>query len=259
MMRKLMILCIFILCLPTVGYAESWGYKKSDEKEVAPEFGRYTSLVEPFDALYKGNGENRKIYLTFDNGYEQGYTEEVLQVLRKKDVPATFFLTGHYVKSAPELVKQMNRDGHLIGNHSYSHRDFTTLSKEELKQDVKKLEEEVKKLTSQETMTFLRPPKGTFNERSLEWTREMGYIHAFWSLAFVDWNTDRQKGWEHAYQTLVEQVHPGAVVLLHTVSEDNKDALAPFIDEMRKRGYEFGTLNELLAQENVLLPMSGIR
>ncbi|WP_082235049.1 delta-lactam-biosynthetic de-N-acetylase [Halobacillus massiliensis] len=252
-MKKLiaLILVTAILASPTAVYAEGWGFSKNKNGKL-PEVGRYGPMVEEYDGFYADKSGDKMVYFTFDNGYEQGYTGKVLDVLKEQQVPATFFVTGHYINSAPELVKRMNEEGHLIGNHSWSHPDFTKISKAEMKKELDQVNESVQKLTDQEAMTFVRPPRGTFNSQSLKWAQEFGYTHAFWSIAFKDWETDNQKGWEYAYNNVLEQIHPGAVILMHTVSEDNAEALEQMIVELRKRGYQFGSLNDLMAKE--LLP-----
>ncbi|ASF38388.1 delta-lactam-biosynthetic de-N-acetylase [Halobacillus halophilus] len=252
-MLSLLVAFTFLL-QPLSIQAEGWGYKKSNNGE-APDVGRYGPMLEKEDGFYVDSSGAPVIYLTFDNGYEQGYTGKVLDILKEKEVPATFFVTGHYIQSAPDLLKRMANEGHLIGNHSWSHPDFTKVSKEQMKEELDKVNQEVKKLTDQETMTFVRPPRGTFNEQTLKWAKEFGYTHAFWSLAFKDWETNNQKGWEYAYHSVLDQIHPGAVILLHTVSQDNAEALEQLIDELRKRGYHFGSLNDLMVKKLLPFPI----
>lgn len=262
-MKKILcfLLSIVLLTLiPAVGSsaAESsqsygWGYKKGTNHE-PPEVGKYEQLLDKYGSYYRDTSGDKVVYLTFDNGYEQGYTEKILDVLKRKKVPAAFFVTGHYVQSAPELVKRMVQEGHIVGNHSYHHPDFTKLSKQKMKKELDTLEKAVADITKQDKMKYMRPPKGTFSERTLAWARDMGYIHMFWSLAFVDWNTNKQKGWEQAYRQVVDQVHPGAVILLHTVSKDNAEALEYLIDDLRKQGYTFKSLDHLVMKD--LLPAS---
>nr|WP_110943255.1 polysaccharide deacetylase family protein [Virgibacillus senegalensis] len=163
-------------------------------------------------------------------------------------------MTGHYVDSSPELVKRMVNEGHIVGNHSYHHPDFTKLSKQKMKEELDRLESAVAKISDQKKMQYVRPPKGTFTEQSIKWANELGYIHMFWSLAFVDWNTNSQKGWRSAYQQVINQVHPGAVILLHTVSEDNAEALEYMIDDMRKQGYTFKSLDDLVMKDMLPRP-----
>lgn len=231
-------------------YGYGWGYKKSNDNQL-PDFGKYADIVKDYDVIYAHLTDEKVIYLTFDNGYEQGYTAGILDILKKHEVPATFFVTGHYVETAPELVKRMVDEGHIIGNHSYNHPDFTTMTKTEIKKELDMLEKAVAQISGQKEMMYLRPPRGTFNEKTLQWTSELGYVHVFWSLAFKDWETDRQKGLEYAFHEIVSQVHPGAIVLLHTVSKDNAEALDKVIEHLKAEGYQFKSLDDLMIEQLV--------
>lgn len=254
--RLLLITCMLLLIFSlfpqpmTASAGYGWGYKKNNDNKL-PDIGKYEQMLEEYGAYYADLSGEKNIYLTFDNGYEQGYTEKVLNVLNEEDVPATFFVTGHYVKSEPKLVKRMVDEGHIIGNHSYHHPDFTILSKEKIKEELETLEEAVAEVSDQKELKYLRPPRGTFNERTLKWSNELGYKHIFWSLAFNDWLTDKQKGWKYAYDQILEQVHPGAIVLLHTVSSDNADALSKVIKELKNKGYTFKSLDDLVFKDTM--------
>lgn len=227
-----------------------WGYKKNTDHEI-PEIGEYQDILEKYDAYYVDESGEKNIYLTFDNGYEQGYTKDILNVLKEENVPATFFVTGHYVKEEPALVKRMVDDGHIIGNHSYHHPDFSVMRKQEIEKELTDLEKAVADVSDQKQLTYLRPPRGIFSENTLQWTKELGYTHIFWSLAFKDWNTDSQKGWQYAYDEIMEQIHPGAIILLHTVSSDNADALEKVIKELKKQGYTFKSLDHLVLKNEL--------
>ncbi|MFC4556813.1 delta-lactam-biosynthetic de-N-acetylase [Virgibacillus kekensis] len=233
-----------------------WGYKKNTEHKI-PEVGKYKSVLDEYGAYYADHSGEKVLYLTFDNGYEQGYTDDILDVLKKENVPAVFFVTGHYVKSEPELVKRMVEEGHIVGNHSYHHPEFTRISKESMKEELESLEQAVAKVSDQEKLKYVRPPKGIFSEKTLEWANELGYIHIFWSLAFTDWNTNDQKGWQYAFDNIMEQIHPGAIMLLHTVSQDNAEALDKMITELKKQGYTFKSLDYLVMKNLLPRPLYG--
>lgn len=241
-------ICLTFIMVPDSVNAYGWGYQRNTNHEV-PEIGSYQQILDKYNAYYADLSGEKVIYLTFDNGYEQGYTADVLDVLKEESVPATFFVTGHYVKSEPDLIKRMVDDGHMIGNHSYHHPDFTVLTKQRMKKEVDELQEAVAEVSNQKELTYLRPPRGMFNEQTLEWANELGYIHIFWSLAFVDWDTAGQKGWKYAYDQIMEQIHPGAIVLLHTVSSDNAKALAKVIKELKEQQYEFRSLDDLILKD----------
>ncbi|GGB59699.1 peptidoglycan-N-acetylmuramic acid deacetylase PdaA [Lentibacillus populi] len=242
-------LFVFFYMNPAV-HAQSfgWGYKKNSDHKV-PEIGKYRDMLDKYGAYYADHSGDKVVYLTFDNGYEQGYTDDILDVLKAEDVPATFFVTGHYVKSEPDLVKRMANEGHIIGNHSYHHPDLTILTKDSMKMELEELEKAVAAITDQKQLKYMRPPKGVFNERSLKWANDLGYIHIFWSLAFADWNTKAQKGGQYAFDQIMKQMHPGAIILLHTVSSDNADALSKLIKELKSQGYQFKSLDDLVLKD----------
>lgn len=255
MIKRMMFILIIVLTsftgfLITQNHVEAfgWGYKKNDQHQL-PDIGKYRDILHKHQAYYADESGDKVIYLTFDNGYEQGHTGDILDVLKKNGVPATFFVTGHYVEEEPELVKRMVDEGHIIGNHSYHHPDFTVISKQSMQEELESLEQAVAKVSDQKELKYLRPPRGTFNEQTLKWANELGYIHVFWSLAFKDWLTADQKGWQYAYDQIMDQIHPGAIVLLHTVSSDNADALERVINNLKKQGYSFKSLDDLLLKE----------
>lgn len=255
MMRKRIGLVVVVMLLSfligvhsyeAAGYG--WGYQKNTDHKI-PGIGKYAEILKKYGAYYVDDSGDKDIYLTFDNGYEQGYTADVLNILKEAKVPATFFVTGHYVKEEPELVKRIVDEGHIIGNHSYHHPDFSILTKNAVKEELETLESAVGEVSDQKELRYLRPPRGIFNEQTLKWSNELGYTHIFWSLAFADWKTDQQKGGDYAYNSVTEQIHPGAIILLHTVSSDNADALARIIKDLRKDGYTFKSLDDLFVKD----------
>ncbi len=229
-------------------YAYGFGYKRGETNQ-PPEIGHYQSLLEQGEGYYLDQSGEKVIYLTFDHGYEKGYTEGILDVLQEENVPACFFVTGHYVRSATDIVKRMARDQHLIGNHTYHHYDLTTLTEQAFKEEIQTLEKAIELLLPDVKMMYMRPPKGIFNEQTLSWTSDLGYRQMFWSIAYVDWHEDREVGYEYPYNQVMDQLHPGAVILMHAVSEDNLLALRAIIQEAKQQGYRFGTLDELVFKE----------
>ncbi|MGE8203058.1 delta-lactam-biosynthetic de-N-acetylase [Heyndrickxia sp. NPDC080065] len=226
-----------------------WGFTKGKNEQQADAGKEYDQLLQKYNAFYKGNPNDKILYLTFDNGYENGYTPKVLDVLKKEKVPAIFFVTGHYLKSKPELVKRMVNEGHIVGNHSWSHPDMTQISDEKLKEELKRVKEETARITTQKEMHYLRPPRGILSERTMQLANQEGYTHVLWSIAFKDWNVDQQKGWKYSYDNIMAQVHPGAVMLLHTVSKDNAEALEKVIKDLKARGYTFKSLDYFMMKE----------
>jgi len=251
MKRYLSIVAVLMLFIPNVTYAVSnqpihWGFKKARDEQQPEAGAAYDQLLEKYGAIYKGDPNSKTLYLTFDAGYENGQTPKILDVLEKEKVPATFFVTGHFLESQPELSKRMVKEGHIIGNHSWHHPDFTQVSDERVREELQKVKEKAKELTGQKEMKYLRPPRGVFSERTLQIAKEEGYTHIFWSLAYVDWNISQQKGWQYAYDNIMKQIHPGCILLLHSVSKDNADALEKVIKDLKKKGYKFKSLDHLM-------------
>lgn len=233
-----------------------WGFKRNTNHEPPSAGQELDQLLAKYGSFYLGDVSSKTIYLTFDNGYENGYTAQILDILKEKQVPATFFVTGHYLKTQPDLVRRMVREGHIVGNHSWSHPDLTQVSDERFRQELERVEQEFERITGEKKMAYLRPPRGIFSERTLALSAELGYRNVFWSLAFVDWQTDRQRGWQYAYRNIMDQIHPGAVILLHTVSRDNAEALAKVIDDLKAQEYQFASLDDLVEDQlfNTSLP-----
>ncbi|WP_445670237.1 delta-lactam-biosynthetic de-N-acetylase [Paenibacillus sp. PL2-23] len=233
-----------------------FGFKKSVNGQL-PSIDQegFKPVVEKHGALFLGDTSRKELFLTFDNGYENGLTGKILDVLKEKKVPAAFFVTGHYIKDQPELLKRMAAEGHIIGNHSWSHPDMTSLSEESIKLELEKVKEQVRLVAGQQEMEYLRPPRGIFNDKVLATSKAAGYTSVFWSIAYKDWDVRAQKGASFAFQQVTKQLHPGAILLLHAVSQDNADALGSIIDEARRQGYEFQSLDALHStQQDELLP-----
>lgn len=261
--RFVIILAVFGLVLAGVSYPAvpavaasadvpyHFGFKKSVGGQL-PSINEegFKEIVDKHEAIFLGDTSSKDLFLTFDNGYENGYTAPILDTLKAKKVPAIFFITGHYVKDQPGLVKRMAAEGHLVGNHSWSHPDMTTISDERIREELDKVKQETAKLTGSPNMAYLRPPRGIFSDRTLRVTKELGYINVFWSIAYKDWDVNDQKGAGYAYQKVVSQLHPGAVILLHSVSKDNAAALGSIIDEARRQGYTFKSLDQLHKKQN---------
>lgn len=226
--------------------AYHFGFKKSVNGQL-PSIDQegFKGIVTKHGALFLGDTSKKELFLTFDNGYENGYTTKILDVLKEKKAPAAFFVTGHYVKDQPELIKRMALEGHIVGNHSWSHPDMSQLTETQIKMELDKVKDQVLQLTGQSEMRYLRPPRGIFNERVLAASKQFGYTNVFWSVAYKDWDVKAQKGSQFAFNQVMKQLHPGAIILLHSVSKDNTEALGSVIDEARKQGYEFKSLDEL--------------
>lgn len=227
----------------------NWNFKPAKNNEPATTEPLYEELLEKYGGFYIGDTSKKELYLTFDNGYENGYTIKVLDVLKEKEVPAAFFVTGHYLDKERDLIQRMVDEGHIIGNHSYHHPSLPEVSDERLERELLTLQSLYEELTGKDDMRYLRPPRGTFSERTLAKTADLGYINVFWSFAYMDWEVNKQRGWKYAYDSIMNRVHPGAILLLHSVSSDNANALGKVIDDLREQGYEFKSLDELVLKK----------
>lgn len=220
-----------------------WGIKRSDNHE-QPDLGsKNKQLIDKYSGIAMGNKEKKYVYLTFDEGYEAGYTPRILQVLKQNDVKATFFLTAHFVNTQENLVKEMIADGQTIGNHTVNHKSMPDLTDEKVKQEVMDLHTAVYQKFGYE-MKYIRPPKGEFSERTLGITNNLGYTTTMWSFAYDDWNENKQDREEYAKKKILDNIHPGCVMLLHGNSKDNINILDSVIKEIKNMGYEFKSLDE---------------
>ena len=188
------------------------------------------------NSLFIGEAANKRLWLTFDEGYENGYTEKILDTLASKGVKATFFITRDYAEKNPGLIKRMISEGHTIGNHSYSHPSLPDCSNEDLYNELMLLHNYISKEFGYD-MYVMRPPRGEFSERVLACAKELGYTTVLWSFAYRDWLTDDQPDPAAAYEKVTEKTHNGAVYLLHAVSKTNTEILPRVIDYWRENGY----------------------
>lgn len=223
----------------------SWGL--SFRQEGMPPIGNAgRDQLARLGAAYIGNTEEKVLYLTFDAGYENGCTAQILDVLKANEVPAAFFLVGNYIEKNPDLVRRMVKEGHIVGNHTMHHCDMSKLSdKTAFSKELTDLETLYKDTTGQEMPKYYRPPQGIYSEENLRMAQELGYQTVFWSLAYVDWNNDAQPTKEAAFGKLLPRTHNGAVVLLHSTSKTNAEILNELIGKWKAQGYRFGTVEEL--------------
>ena len=186
------------------------------------------------------------LYLTFDAGYEAGYTEQILDVLKQHNVRAAFFVVGNYLETSPELVKRMAEDGHIVGNHTWHHYDMSQIADlQTFTQELQSVSDRYREITGEELPHYYRPPQGIYSEENLKMAKQLGYKTVFWSLAYVDWYRDDQPTPEQAYAKLLPRIHPGAIVLLHSTSATNAEILDELLGKWEDMGYRFGTLDEL--------------
>jgi peptidoglycan-N-acetylmuramic acid deacetylase len=220
-----------------------WGVRVLPNHQTPEITPKAMELIKKYDAIFVGDTTKKVVYLTFDEGYEAGYTPKILDILKENNVKAAFFVTGPYVKEHADLVKRMVEEGHIVGNHTVNHPSLPTLSDEKVKEEITKLGDMFKELTGKK-MKYFRPPKGEYSERTLYLTKSLGYRTVFWSLAMADWQP-LPGGPEESYNTVIRRLHPGAVILLHAVSKDNVIALDRIIKSVKAEGYEFKTLDDI--------------
>lgn len=220
-----------------------WGIKRTDNNE-QPDVGKTNKeLLEKYNSIFMGNSDKKVVYLTFDAGYEAGYTSKILDTLKENNVKATFFITGHYLNTASEFVERMIEEGHIVGNHTVNHKCLTEISLDEINKEVMNLHTAVYEKFGYE-MKYFRPPKGEFSEKALSYINSLGYTSALWSLAYDDWDENKQGREEYAKKKIIENLHNGAVILLHSNSKDNCNVLDSVIKEIKQKGYEIKSLDE---------------
>lgn len=228
--------------------AENWGLGGFGDagSETRPTGNATAESLAEYDAYYIGDAAEKVIYLTFDCGYENGNTDAILTALKNHNVPATFFVVGHYLESAPDMIKRMVEEGHTVGNHTYHHPDMSQILDEAtFCKEMEDTSNLYKEITGQDMAMYYRPPQGKYSTSNLEMAQKMGYSTFFWSLAYVDWNVDDQPSCEEAMEKMTSRIHPGAVVLLHNTSSTNAEVLDDLLTKWKSMGYSFGTLEEL--------------
>lgn len=220
-----------------------WGIKRNDNHE-QPDLGKEnTELIQKYNGIAMGNKDSKNVYLTFDLGYEAGYTEKILDVLKENDVKACFFITAHYFNTHSELVKRMIEEGHDVGNHTVNHKSLPEISADEVKSEVMNLHTAIYEEFGYE-MKYIRPPKGEYSERTLQICNELNYQTIMWSFAYDDWEESKQGREEYGKQKILNNLHNGEVMLLHGTSKDNMNILDECIKKTKEQGYEFKKLEE---------------
>lgn len=198
-----------------------------------------------YDAYFVGDGSEKVIYLTFDCGYENGNTGAILDALKKHNVPATFFVVGHFLETAPDLVKRMVEEGHMVGNHTYHHPDMSAISSlDTFEKELDDVADSFYEITGTKLAPYYRPPQGKANAENIRMAQQLGYSTIFWSLAYVDWDTENQPSHDAAFDKLTSRIHPGAIVLLHNTSRTNGEILDELLTKWEEMGYHFAPLSQ---------------
>jgi len=221
-----------------------WGLLRQPNNQTPKPDPGANEVLTRYGGMFVGDVTKKTIYLTFDEGYENGFTSKILDTLRDNNVKAAFFITGPYLKEHQDLVRRMVEEGHTVGNHTIHHPSLPEKSDSEIEEEVLGLERAFTEKFGAK-MKFLRPPKGEYSEKSLSITNKLGYTNMFWSFAYDDWHRDKIRGPEYAYKMVINNLHNGEIMLLHAVSKDNADALDMIIKGVRESGYEFGDVETL--------------
>lgn len=223
----------------------NWGlhFGKNGETPVG---NASADFLKQYNAFYTGDTAKKVLYLTFDAGYDNGYTAGILDILKKHNAPATFFLVGNFLETQPELVKRMVAEGHLVGNHTYHHPDMSKIATNaDFMRELSSLENKFKEITGADMPKLYRPPQGKYSEENLKQASAAGYKTVFWSLAYVDWYVDDQPTKDEAFAKLLPRTHSGAVVLLHSTSRTNCEILDELLTKWKEMGYTFGALTDI--------------
>ncbi len=219
----------------------AWWFKPNKE-HVTPEINLKINFdLSKYDAHYVGDTSKKVLYLTFDEGYENGYTPKILDILKANDVKAIFFVTSPYVKDNPDIIKRMVEEGHIVGNHTNHHPSMpsVTNSEEKFNNEFSDVEAKYKEITGENMPLYFRPPMGEYSEKSLAMTKNLGYKTLFWSFAYHDWDINKQPDPVKAKDTIMNGLHNGSILLIHAVSKTNTEILDSVLKESKAQGYEF--------------------
>jgi peptidoglycan-N-acetylmuramic acid deacetylase len=203
--------------------------------------------IEQYDGYYVNTeaGEEKVMYLTFDCGYENGYTEEMLDILKKHNAKACFFVTQTYIRDNVEIVKRMKEEGHQVGNHTVTHPSMPDISVEKMKEELNTCADYMKEATGYDMDMYFRPPSGEYSERVLQLAKDMGYKTIFWSMAYLDYDVNNQPGKDFVIEHFEKYYHNGAIPLIHNVSQSNAEALDTVLTNLENLGYRFASLDEM--------------
>lgn len=225
---------------------KAWWFQR--KKDHTPSGSGEEFPINEYSAYYLDKNvkdEEKVIYLTFDCGYENGFTPAILDTLAEKDVKAMFFVTKDFIVKNPAYVKRMKEEGHLVGNHTVRHLSSPDLTPEELEAELLEVARVTEEQTGYSLDPFFRPPMGEYSERTLKVTQDMGYASIFWSIAYYDYDVNDQPGKDYVVDHFNTYHHNGCIVLMHNISESNTRALGDVIDILRAEGYRFAPLTEL--------------
>lgn len=227
---------------------KNWFFKPTKDGSPSGEPPEVLELLKKYSGYYLGDTSKKIIYLTFDEGYENGYSDKILDALKINNVKAAFFVTTDYIKRNPGLIKRMVKEGHLVCNHSTTHPSMAQVAlkdKDKFEKEFINCEKTFEEVTGTKMPKFFRPPMGKYSELSLYYTQSLGYKSIFWSFAYMDWLPENQPSLENAKKIIMARTHSGGIFLLHAVSKTNATIMDGILKEWKAKGFEFKTLNEL--------------
>ena len=224
---------------------KSWYIMRQDKHKVSGGADSAANLKKYDAYYYDKKAKDKEMYFCFDCGYEGGYTKGMLDVLKKHNVKATFFVTKAFVEEQPKLCKRMKKEGHIVGNHTLNHPSIPAVSLSRLKSEVKGLEKLFKQKTGYKLDKFFRPPMGEYSSRTLKYVKDMGYKTIFWSLTYMDYDVNNQPGKTYVVNHFKKYHHKGAITLTHNTSKSNAEALDDVLTYLEDKGYVFKTVDEL--------------
>ena len=246
------VLCVLSFPSITAAASFSW-YCKRTKNHTQPPIGGDIAFVSHYggysiDKNHGDSDEDKVVYLTFDAGYENGNVEKILDALKAENVTGAFFVLGNLIEKNTTLINRMFDEGHLVCNHTYSHECMVGKTQSEFAAELKRLEDACLEKTGKQLSKYYRPPEGRFDENSLKFAQEMGYKTVFWSFAYADWDNNKQMSSVAAKEKILDNIHNGAVLLLHPTSATNAAIMREVIIELKAQGYRFGSLDELCAE-----------
>ncbi len=250
---KMLIAVALVICFARPVFAQntySWYFKPTTDSS-QPVCTPEADFVSDYNAIYLGSPEEKKIYLTFDAGYENGNVEKILDIMKKHNVPSAFFVLPQIVRANTDLIIRMKNEGHLICNHTKSHRNMSKVTDlETFSTELSGAEDILREYTGFEMDKFYRPPEGAFSETNLAHAQSLGYTTVFWSLAHADWDDKNQPDPKKSLERLISRTHSGCVLLLHPQSATNAAILEEYIVTMKERGYEFASISQLVKEDD---------
>lgn len=224
----------------------NWYYVGKGKDQIAEGPKESVDFLKENSAYYLGDTSKKVLYLTFDEGYENGNTGRILDILKELKIPAAFFVVKPYIDTQPDLIKRMVDEGHVVGNHTVHHPSIAQIhDKEKFQAEFTGVENAFKELTGQDMPKFFRPPMGKYSKKSLQMTKDLGYKTVFWSFAYKDWLVNNQPSESYALEKIRKGAHPGSIMLLHAVSDTNTKVLPTILKTLQDEGYEFKSLAEL--------------